>query len=130
MQSPCELSPRFQILFWIALCFSLFAFGVTVYDGYQRLNAPIAVVQSSSDILRRVSRQMVLPEDETPTIATIADLTQLQNSPLFEEAEVGDKIIIYARAGLIVLYSPTYERIVRVAPLYVGAASTTLGQPR
>ena len=126
MLNPCDLSRRFQILYWIAVCLVLIAVGITAYEGYTRFSSTAQGIQFvPDDTIVNISRQMVLPQNETPTIATVTDISQLQGSPFFEHAEIGDKIVVYIRAGLVILYSPTYERIVQVAPVYFGASSTT-----
>ena len=97
-----------------------------MYDGYTYFSSTGQEIQFvPDDTLAQISRQMVLPQNEIPTIATVTDLSQLQSSPLFEHAEIGDKVVVYIRAGLVILYSPTYARIVQVAPVYFGTTSTT-----
>lgn len=104
----------------------LVAVGMTAYEGYTRFFSTTQEIQFvPDDTLVQISQQMVLPQGEVPTIATVTDLSQLQGSPLFEHAEIGDKIVVYIRAGIVILYSPTYARIVQVAPIYFGTTSTT-----
>jgi hypothetical protein len=66
-----------------------------------------------------VGKLMVLP-DELPIIATVADPSKLAGQPFFHNAKKGDKVLIFNNAKKAVLYSPTEDRIVDVAPLSIG----------
>ncbi len=70
-----------------------------------------------AELLERVGALVVLPSDEEPTIATVTDLTELQKQEFFYRAKVGDKVIVYPEAGKAILYSPTENKIVEMAPL-------------
>ena len=60
---------------------------------------------------------MELPTDETPTIATIADKDKLKDQPFFSKAENGDKILAFNKAMLAILYRPSVNKIINVAPI-------------
>jgi len=74
-------------------------------------------------IVAAVSKLMVLPADEEPIIATVADPSQLADQPFFANARVGDKVLIYNLARKAILYSEAENRIVDVAPLSPGQVS-------
>ena len=75
-----------------------------------------------------------LPKDETPTVATVADPTALNSQPFFANAQKGDKVLIYNQARKAILYNPTENKIVEVAPINIGdqtpvpAATSTKGK--
>lgn len=69
------------------------------------------------DLLAALGKLVVLPNDEEPTIATVTDLTELQKQEFFRQAKVGDKVIIYPKAGKAILYSPSTNKIVEMAPI-------------
>lgn len=71
-------------------------------------------------VIAKVSRLIVLPEGETPTMATVTDLEKLKNQPFFSKAQIGDKVFIYASAKKAILYDPVNNKIVEVAPLNIG----------
>ena len=57
--------------------------------------------QSQSEaqqLVSEVGQLTVLPTGENPTIATVADLSKLQGQPFFDQAQVGDKVLIYTSA--------------------------------
>ena len=87
---------------------------------------PQAIVQQEvRDLVVQVGRLIVLPTGETPTVATVSDPVALKDQLFFAQAVKGDKVLIYTTAKKAVLYSPTLNKIVEVAPLNIGAAPTT-----
>lgn len=69
------------------------------------------------EILTKVSTHIVLPKDEVPTLATVSDPEQLKKYPFFTNAEKGDKVLIYSLAKKAILYRPTGDKIVEIAPI-------------
>jgi hypothetical protein len=70
---------------------------------------------------------MVLPADETPSIATVLDKDKLDGQAFFANAQNGDKMIIYTNAKKAILFRPSEKLVVEVMPLLIGdnAASPT-----
>ena len=64
-----------------------------------------------------VGRLMVLPEGEIPTIATVSDPEKLQGQAFFAHAQKGDVVLVYALAKKAILYSPTLNKILEIAPV-------------
>ncbi len=65
--------------------------------------------------LQKVSRIMVLPANEEPTLATVTDLSKLKDQPFFANAQEGDKVLIYPRSPKAILYSPSKDKIIEVS---------------
>ncbi len=80
--------------------------------------------QETQDLIDKVGQLIVLPTGEEPTIATVTDLNALQDQPFFANAQVGDKVLIYTQAKRAVLYRPSTNRVIEVAPLNLGADAT------
>jgi len=76
--------------------------------------------QKTDDLLAEVSQLMLLPTDETPTIATVSDLERLRGQEFFANAAVGDKVLIYTKHAKAILYDPEQKKILEVAPLQLG----------
>jgi len=70
-----------------------------------------------------ISKFMDLPTDETPTLATVTDKEKLKDQDFFKKSENGDKILIYANAKKAILYRPSTQKIIEVAPLLIGSGS-------
>lgn len=67
-----------------------------------------------------ISRSVVLPQNETPTLATISDPEKLKDQAFFKKAKKGDKVLIYKNAKKIILYDPEAKKVVEIAPIDVG----------
>jgi|CXWL01.1.fsa_nt_gi hypothetical protein len=71
-----------------------------------------------------VGKLMVLPTGETPTMATVSDPAKLADQPFFAHAQKGDKVLIYSTAQKAILYSPSLNKIVEVAPVNTGTGAS------
>lgn len=74
-------------------------------------------LEENKALVEKVGDLIILPKDETPTIATVNDLEKLKSQPFFANAELGDKVLIYAKAKKAILYRPSRNLIVELAPL-------------
>jgi hypothetical protein len=74
-------------------------------------------------LIEKVSRLLVVPTDETPTVATVSDPDALKGQAFFADAKKGDKVLIYSNAKKAVLYDPVLDKIVTVAPLNIDATA-------
>lgn len=67
------------------------------------------------DIINKVGSHIKLPENETPTIATVSDVDKLkEDQTFFRNAKNGDKVLIYQEAKKAFLYDPDADKIVDV----------------
>ena len=92
-----------------------------------KLNAnPQATVQKQAqDLITQVGKLMQLPTGEQPTIANVSDVTQAKKqSAFFNNAQNGDKVLMYVKAGEAILYRPSTNKIILVAPLTFNSAAT------
>lgn len=69
------------------------------------------------DVVKKVGMLMVLPEGEEPTLATVSDPEKLKDQPFFKNAQLGDKVILYTKAQKAILYRPSLNKIIEVAPI-------------
>lgn len=72
---------------------------------------------ASSDVIAKVGKLVELPAGETPTVATVSDLAPLKDEPFFKEAEIGDKVLIFSTSKKAILYRPSTNKVITVAPL-------------
>lgn len=116
---PKKHRPAIIFLGLVLLVLALAATSIYFYRKARHGNAA-----SSPDEVRalvaQVGRIMVLPADETPTVATVADPEKLKDQEFFIDAKVGDKVLIYAGARKAILYDPVAKKIVNVAPINIG----------
>jgi len=92
------------------------------YSQYQTIKKNPDLVYKGEDkkTIESISKYMELPQGEEPSIATILDITKLKDQKFFENAQNGDKIIIYNSARKAILWRPTTNKIIEVAPLVLG----------
>lgn len=100
-------------------------FYYTKYKDAQTLlkNPREAVKTEVQDLVTKVGKLIVLPKDEQPTVATVQDIKKLKSQPFFAKAENGDKVLIYIKAKRAILYRPSTNKIIEVAPINVGKAN-------
>lgn len=148
MPEPVTLKPSGKILF-VACCAAALVFAcataVLAVKNYQlskQLSASKSQLTSqgqnpagsgsagSSDEVKQlvdaVGKLMILPSDEQPTVATVTDLAKLSGQPFFAQAQVGDKVLIYQTAAKAILYRPSTNQIIELAPLSADASSLKL----
>ena len=67
----------------------------------------------------KVGRLMSLPTDEQPIIETVTDLELLRGKPFFVKTEIGDKVLVYEKASMAILYRPSKNIIINtLSPNY------------
>ena len=85
-----------------------------------------AIAKEREDILAKVGKLMILPEDEEPTVASVDDAEVLsQYQPFFRNASNGDKVILYVKSGKSIIYSPEKNIIVNVGTISVQGNNVT-----
>lgn len=100
--------------------------GFYYFQKYQQTKNPQAAADKEIKMMvARVGKLMVLPQDETPTLATIYDKEKLQNQPFFAQAKNGDKILIYTKNQKAILYDPKANKILEVSSLNIEIATPT-----
>lgn len=107
--------------------------GVFLFYKYKTVapvaNNPQAIQAEVSKMVSEVGKLIVLPSGETPTIATVTDITKLKSQPFFQNAKNGDKVLIYANAKEAILYDPVLKKVLNVAPLNIGTSSAQTASP-
>ena len=107
------------ILIGLLVIISLFLF-VQYREAQSKLHSPQAAAANSkqvNDTLAKLAKLVIVPTDETPTVVTVADPAKLKNQTFFAHAKAGDKVIVYARAKQAILYRPSTNQIVTMAPV-------------
>lgn len=112
-------STRNIIIVLVALVVILGA-GFVYY--FQKANIdPNRVAQEElADVVEKVGKLIVLPEGETPTLATVSDPEKLRDQTFFARAKTGDKVLIFTNSKKAILYDPVANKIVEVAPVNLG----------
>ena len=101
----------------------------------RRLSNPQEAAKAEVDeLVGKVGQLVELPTGETPTLATVSDASKLKNQAFFAKAENGDKVLIYTQARRAVLYRPSTDKVIEIAPINIGSGNTqganTENQPK
>jgi hypothetical protein len=84
------------------------------------MKAPaLSAEQKVNSVILEVGNHLILPMNEAPTVATVADPQKLRDQPFFQNAEVGDQILIYSVAKKAILWRPSVKKVVEVSSLSV-----------
>ena len=110
----------------ILLIVLLSATSVYFYKKYATVSGDQRAVSQKemAHLVQAVSKIMILPEDETPTVATVSDPSLLKDQEFFLKAKQGDKVLIYTKSKLAILYDPKAKKIVNVAPVNLGSGTS------
>ncbi len=103
----------------------------TTYYFYQKSHS-VVVKDPQKELeqtIKMVSKHLVLPSSEIPTMATVSDPEKLKDQPFFANAKKGDKVLIYANSQKAILYDPVADRIVEVAPINSTTANQAQNAP-
>lgn len=85
-----------------------------------------ATKKEIDELVKKISKLIVLPTDETPTLATITDATGLAKSQSFYlGSNNGDKVLIYFKAQKAYIYNPNKDILVNVGPVYIEQGGKT-----
>jgi len=113
----------------IAIILVLLALVPSIYF-YSKYSQSQKLLQNQTNdqtaaLVEKVSKLIELPKNEVPTIATVADKTKLTDQVFFANAQNGDKVLIYTQAKKAILYRPSTNKIIEVAPVNLGDQAKT-----
>ncbi len=92
----------------------------------KRLSNPQEAAQEETrQLTAKVGMLVDIPANETPTIATVNDAAKLKSQAFFAKAENGDKVLIFTQAKRAVLYRPSTNKVLEIAPVNLGNNETT-----
>lgn len=122
------LSPRKKrslngFLIFLLILISIFALFQFRENLQLKANPEQIAQEQTEELIEKVGKLYALPQDETPTVATVVDPEKLNEQAFFARAEEGDKVLIYTKAGKAILYSPGKNQIIEVAPVNLGDSS-------
>lgn len=83
------------------------------------LPTPVSVPKNVTDLLNSVGQKTQLPTGETPSVATVTDVTKLPENIFFSKAQNGDKVLLYTTQKKAYLYRPSTGEIIDEATIDV-----------
>jgi len=111
------------------LLIAAIAAGGYIYFQYQQTQQELSKIkdnpraiaqQEAKGLVDKVGKLIALPTGEEPTIATVTDVEKLKDQPFFAKAKNGDKVLIFTQAKRAILYRPSIDKIIDVAPVNIG----------
>jgi hypothetical protein len=116
---------RYKILSGLLAVLLVVASSSAAYFYYKFSNIQKTATGNSAQdevkvLVERVSKLVVLPEGETPTVATVTEPDRLKDQPFFTNAKKGFKVLIFTNAKKAILYDPEADKVVEVAPVNLG----------
>lgn len=114
------------ILLFVVMAGAL-VFFINRYQAQQneikRLSNPQVVAQQEKQaLIVKVGQLTDLPKDETPTIATVSDVSKLKDQAFFASAQNGDKVLIYSQAKQAILYRPSTNKVIQISNVNLGGS--------
>ncbi len=120
-----KISPRRLSLIILVLLAVFGLYGsIHFYNKYKSLNvdATVEAQKETTRLVGLIDKLMELPAGETPTVATISDKEKLKDQPFFAQAQNGDILFAYTTAMKAILYRPSSNKIINVAPITINQA--------
>lgn len=116
----------FLFVFVLVIAFLVAYYYYTKYqDSKQSQNNVTVQTEAEADRLKeKIGILIELPKGEEPIPATVSDVTKLKDQTFFAKAQNGDKVLIYSKAKMAVLYRPSTNKIINVAPVNLGDTQT------
>ncbi|OGC45448.1 hypothetical protein A2V49_03360 [candidate division WWE3 bacterium RBG_19FT_COMBO_34_6] len=116
-----KLTPIIAILLFLGIAGFL---GYNYYNTQKQLSeykehSDVQAIKEKYDLIKKIGKITLLPENEEPTIATVKDAYTLKEQKFFYRAENGDKVIIYAQSSRAILYRPSINKIIESAPVNI-----------
>lgn len=100
-----------------------------LYKKMDNLKNPDQVAKvEAQKLVAQVGRLMLLPLNEEPTIASVADPSKLSDQPFFINSKEGDKLMIYSQNQKAILFRPSENKIIEVSPINLGNQPNTQKQ--
>ncbi len=119
------LTKAFVVLITIIAIAGVAASAYLYRENFKLKNPNQVAEQQVKDIVAEVSKVIVLPTDEVPSLATVADPEKLADQPFFAHALTGDVVIVYAKAKRAILWRPSTKQVVEVSPLNLPEDAST-----
>lgn len=71
-------------------------------------------------VMEKVKKLYAFPNNETPTVATVKDITQLKGQAFFKSAQNGDNLLVFSKAKIALIYREKENKIINIGPVEVG----------
>jgi hypothetical protein len=109
---------------WLLVCLLLLV-SVFLFLQYRQAQDNMTVTEQNSKYQKQLGKLILLPTNESPTIATVKDAGKLSKQVFFKDAKNGDKLFVYSKSRKAILYRPSSNMIINVQSVNVTPNSTS-----
>ncbi len=123
--SPTKVAIVAGIIIFLLLAIAPGYYLFRKYQNAQKQLPQIKLIpqEDGQTILEKVKKLKKLPVDEEPTIVTILDRDKVKNQPFFAKAKNRDKVIIFNKNKIAILYDSVNNKIIEMGPLILPSVS-------
>lgn len=116
----------FLLVFLLVIALLVSYYFYSKYQDSKKLtnNPSQPTVAEVEKLKEKIGALIQLPKEEEPIPATVSDVTKLKDQAFFAKAQNGDKVLIYSKAKLAILYRPSINKIINVSPVNLGQSQT------
>ena len=120
---PVTSVKRKSRLLWIApiFVFAAVLIGLGIWKYLDQQNQITALkdpkqasLAATEQLITDVSKVAVMPKDEQPIIREISELESLANQPFYNDAQIGDRVLVFSKAKKAILYRPSTGQVVSI----------------
>lgn len=106
----------------VLLIILLIVVGFSAFYFYKKANTtnPNNKIDTKN-LVEKISKHVLLPYGETPSVATVADPNLLKDQPFFIDTLVGDKVLMYNNERKAILYRPSIDRVINITVIDLNA---------
>jgi hypothetical protein len=113
---------------WMVLALTLLVLAACFFvRNYTKTRSEL-MLRDPTKLAAHVGTFLELPSDETPTLAAVREASKLRTQAFFKNAQDGDKVLIYAKAGKAVLYRPDTKKVIEFATISLESNAKPPGQ--
>lgn len=87
-----------------------------------KANPNMAAEEETAQLTEQVGKLYELPKDEEPIVGEVKDKEKLKDQPFFKNAQNGDKILIYQKAKIAIVYRQDENKLINVGPIAIDVA--------
>jgi len=119
------ITKKWLIIIVIILLLGLYG-TVHYYNKYKSLTVDqtAAAQKVTNGLIADLGKLMELPTGETPTVATISDKEKLAGQAFFVNAQNGDILFAYTTSMKAILFRPSTNKIINVAPISINQSQS------
>jgi hypothetical protein len=93
------------------------AYKLVSFKEVQRKGFSTSLSKNDVGLVTEIQKQIELPNDEVPTMATVTDLDSLKDKAFFQKAQLGDRVLVYTKYNKAILYRENSGQIIEFGPL-------------